>query len=225
MSEPHSIHATLVQAISPHILLLDGNDKQRFILNVLLKTRLKYYTTEHADGNKAIDWLEQSPLLPDLILFDISTTEGSIKTIEKFKALMPEIPIIALVKYGDYQWAAEALLAGAFDFLTKPVAEERMKATLQNSLRHAFLQKELALVKESINNNTAPVKASGSRPVNGLVSLLNNQGEARSIQEIEQLAIQFAVQHYNGRMTQVARKLGIGRSTLYRKLDNLTESA
>ncbi|MBI5865362.1 MAG: helix-turn-helix domain-containing protein [Planctomycetes bacterium] len=30
--------------------------------------------------------------------------------------------------------------------------------------------------------------------------------------------IRIAIEHYGGRMTEVARRLGIGRSTLYRKL-------
>ena len=30
--------------------------------------------------------------------------------------------------------------------------------------------------------------------------------------------IRFAISHYNGQMSEVARRLGIGRSTLYRKM-------
>ena len=32
------------------------------------------------------------------------------------------------------------------------------------------------------------------------------------------LAIKSAIAHYDGQMSEVARRLGIGRSTLYRKL-------
>jgi len=37
--------------------------------------------------------------------------------------------------------------------------------------------------------------------------------------------IRFAITHYRGQMSEVARRLGIGRSTLYRKLDSLGLSA
>jgi DNA-binding NtrC family response regulator len=30
--------------------------------------------------------------------------------------------------------------------------------------------------------------------------------------------IRFAIEHYSGQMSEVARRLGIGRSTLYRKM-------
>ena len=41
------------------------------------------------------------------------------------------------------------------------------------------------------------------------------------MEELETTAIRFAIAHYRGRMTEVSRRLGIGRSTLYRKLKDL----
>ena len=55
----------------------------------------------------------------------------------------------------------------------------------------------------------------------GMVSLTGSDGECRSIADIEADAIRFAIEIYNGRMSEVARRLGIGRSTLYRKLKEL----
>jgi DNA-binding NtrC family response regulator len=43
----------------------------------------------------------------------------------------------------------------------------------------------------------------------------------RSLADIEADVIRFAIAHYRGQMSEVARKLQIGRSTLYRKLDDL----
>ena len=40
----------------------------------------------------------------------------------------------------------------------------------------------------------------------------------RTLADIEAESIRFALAHYRGQMSQVARKLGIGRSTLYRKM-------
>jgi DNA-binding NtrC family response regulator len=42
-----------------------------------------------------------------------------------------------------------------------------------------------------------------------------------ALEEIEAEAIRFAITHYGGRMSKVARRLRIGRPTLYRKLDSL----
>jgi DNA-binding NtrC family response regulator len=53
------------------------------------------------------------------------------------------------------------------------------------------------------------------------VSLYQNDGHLRPLEEIEADVIRLAIGHYRGRMTEVARRLGIGRSTLYRKLGEL----
>jgi DNA-binding NtrC family response regulator len=51
--------------------------------------------------------------------------------------------------------------------------------------------------------------------------LTDMQGDVRPLDEIEREAIRFAITHYNGQMSEVARRLKIGRSTLYRKLDGI----
>jgi DNA-binding NtrC family response regulator len=40
----------------------------------------------------------------------------------------------------------------------------------------------------------------------------------RKLEDIEAETIRFALQHYRGQMSEIARRLGIGRSTLYRKM-------
>lgn len=53
------------------------------------------------------------------------------------------------------------------------------------------------------------------------VQLYADDGNLRPLEEIEADVIRLAIGHYRGRMTEVARRLGIGRSTLYRKLSDL----
>ncbi|MBN8958606.1 MAG: sigma-54-dependent Fis family transcriptional regulator, partial [Rhizobiales bacterium] len=55
----------------------------------------------------------------------------------------------------------------------------------------------------------------------GKLFLLDAAGEVRPLADIETEAIRFAIAHYRGQMSEVARKLRIGRSTLYRKLESL----
>jgi DNA-binding NtrC family response regulator len=76
------------------------------------------------------------------------------------------------------------------------------------------------------DNSTPPLSPGASsgwagdpgKPIYGSVSLVNGDGEARTIAELEKEAILFAVEHCKGRMTEVAKQLGLGRSTLYRKM-------
>jgi DNA-binding NtrC family response regulator len=56
-------------------------------------------------------------------------------------------------------------------------------------------------------------------PASGTLSMLTSGGEVRPLEELESEIIRFAISHYRGQMSEVARRLKIGRSTLYRKLD------
>ncbi len=59
----------------------------------------------------------------------------------------------------------------------------------------------------------------------GNIGLLNTSGEVRALDDLEAEIIQFAIAHYRGQMSEVARRLKIGRSTLYRKLDEAAKQA
>jgi DNA-binding NtrC family response regulator len=71
----------------------------------------------------------------------------------------------------------------------------------------------------------APAMISGNEipiaplPSTGTLPMLTDTGEVRPLEEMESEIIRFAISHYRGQMSEVARRLKIGRSTLYRKLD------
>ena len=50
------------------------------------------------------------------------------------------------------------------------------------------------------------------------VAVFDSEGHLRQLEQIERDLIELAIDHYSGHMSEVARRLGIGRSTLYRKL-------
>jgi DNA-binding NtrC family response regulator len=79
-------------------------------------------------------------------------------------------------------------------------------------------------------HSTAPAMISGNEipiaplPSAGTLAMLTNAGEMRPLEELESEIIRFAISHYRGQMSEVARRLKIGRSTLYRKLDEAAAS-
>ena len=58
----------------------------------------------------------------------------------------------------------------------------------------------------------------GTEASDKAISSVNQAGDVRRLADVEEELIRFALKFYRGQMSQVARKLGIGRSTLYRKL-------
>ncbi len=74
---------------------------------------------------------------------------------------------------------------------------------------------QLSQIIGELAGDTAPVSEGAG------VQLYSEDGNLRPLEEIEADVIRLAIGHYRGRMTEVARRLGIGRSTLYRKLGDL----
>jgi len=71
----------------------------------------------------------------------------------------------------------------------------------------------------------APIAPSQPSPAllpHGTLPMLDEDGECRPLDETEAEIIRFAIAHYRGQMSEVARRLRIGRSTLYRKMDDIT---
>jgi len=81
------------------------------------------------------------------------------------------------------------------------------------------------LIIDPAFHSTAPAMVTGSEipiaPLSaaGSLAMLTSSGEMRPLEEMETEIIRFAISHYRGQMSEVARRLKIGRSTLYRKLD------
>ena len=65
-------------------------------------------------------------------------------------------------------------------------------------------------------NDLAPVQVANTG--NALIEIYDATGELRELEAIERDLIQLAIEHYEGHMSEVSRQLGIGRSTLYRKV-------
>ncbi|RPF72364.1 sigma-54-dependent transcriptional regulator [Aurantiacibacter spongiae] len=81
----------------------------------------------------------------------------------------------------------------------------------------ALTAEDFPQVREIVGETSAcePMRESAG------VQLYCDDGNLRPLEDIEADVIRLAIGHYRGRMTEVARRLGIGRSTLYRKLSDL----
>lgn len=80
------------------------------------------------------------------------------------------------------------------------------------------LDAQFSLQAEGSAFQAMPVSDLPSRNLPRAVTLVDDDGEVRPLEELEADVIRFAIRHYQGRMSEVSRRLGIGRSTLYRKL-------
>ncbi|MFZ5740577.1 MAG: sigma-54-dependent transcriptional regulator [Pseudomonadota bacterium] len=110
-------------------------------------------------------------------------------------------------------------LLGAYDW---PGNVRQLQATL---FRAAVFCDGEALTAQDFPSLSSMISVGSRRSPSATdgagVTLFAPDGNLRPLEEIEADVIRLAIGHYRGRMTEVARRLGIGRSTLYRKLSEL----
>lgn len=95
-------------------------------------------------------------------------------------------------------------------------------ALTSGDFRHLNLDRNMAVLNSAASEHrnsadsspTHLIRSSGSRLISGTTP----EGEVRTLAATEEDMIRFAIAHYDGHISEVARRLGIGRTTLYRKL-------
>ncbi len=214
------------------ILIADGDMAQLHITRQAIAEKLKYRTLVASTSEEAINLGLSVHENPGLMLLDMRMPQiNSIHIINIIKNHKPDFPIIIMTEYGNNAYAVEAIKAGACDFVTKPVAIERLGLSIASALRISNLCKvierlEKQLADGVVKNGVAPRQRSGgllyaSSSVISEPCPVQSDGRVKKLRALEEDAIRFALNVCGGSMSKAARSLGIGRSTLYRKIDEL----
>lgn len=114
-----------------------------------------YNVKEAANGKAGLELIEQGGIdlvITDLRMDGISGEEVVRQVTTKF----PGIPIIVLTGHGSIDDATNAIKAGAFDFLTKPLDLDHLNIVVKNALRGKELAQQNKELKEKLlNQNNA----------------------------------------------------------------------
>jgi len=132
------------------------------------------YTVETADdGTSAVDTVTSTPV--DLILMDVRmTTMSGIEALKQIKAYNPAIPVIIMTAYSSIGSAVEALKAGAYDYLVKPLDFEVLKLTIERAGEHAGLKEENRALKEHLRADYDIANIIGrSQPMKKLLEMMS----------------------------------------------------
>jgi len=86
------------------------------------------------DGaQKALDELES--IQPDVLIFDWHLAgDNGLEMLTQFTSLMPSLPIILLTADSETESAADAVKAGAFEYLTKPVDSTSLRVAVRAAM-------------------------------------------------------------------------------------------
>jgi two-component system response regulator HydG len=134
----------------PKILVVDDEESHRIMLRAVL-TADGYRVAEAADGTEAIRAVEKEAF--DIILLDIRMTNmDGIEALSEIRKISPLVPVLIMTAYASVKTAVEALKAGAFDYMTKPLDIEEVKILIEKALEHYHLRTENLALKERLGD-------------------------------------------------------------------------
>ncbi len=114
-------------------LIVDDEPDIRELLEITL-VRMGIATRSAPDLTTARELLEAEPV--QLCLTDMNLPDGNgIELVSWIQQNQPETPVAVITAYGNMDTAIEALKAGAFDFVSKPVELSRLRELVNSALR------------------------------------------------------------------------------------------
>jgi DNA-binding NtrC family response regulator len=212
------------------VLIVDDDPVQRRLLENMVR-KFGHEPLIAASGEAAVALLtgRDSERIDCVVLDLVMPDLDGLGVLARLREAGGTVPVIVQTAHGGIDNVISAMRAGALDFVVKPIGAERLQVSLRNALDKAALEDELARIKRRRPGplGLPDIITRSPSPAAGMLSLLDAHGDVRPLDELEGEVIRFAIAHYRGQMSEIARRLQIGRSTLYRKLDHLgvTESS
>jgi DNA-binding NtrC family response regulator len=135
--------------IPPKILVVDDDASFRRVLEYQLK-EAGYSVACAADGKKALDLFSENPFHAVLTDLDMPELSGN-ELLRQIKRQSPDTPVIVITAFATIDSAVDAMKAGAFHYLTKPLNRDALLHTLKNALEFAGLVNENRNLREAVS--------------------------------------------------------------------------
>ena len=88
---------------------------------------------------------------PDVLITDLQLEESSgLDLCRRLVELRPDLPVVVVTAFGSMESAVEAIRAGAFDFIAKPIDLQALGLTVERALRHRALTREIRRLRSAV---------------------------------------------------------------------------
>jgi two-component system nitrogen regulation response regulator NtrX len=172
------------------ILVIDDEAEIRRSVKMILEYE-GYDVTEASSGPEGLAMIEREP--PDLVFLDIKMPGlDGLEALQRIRQTNESLPVVIISGHGTVSTAVEATKLGAFDFIEKPLASERVLVTIRNALDQTRLQNENRTLKRAAEARHQMVGESPAlrhvwdavkraAPTNATVLLLGESGVGKEL--------------------------------------------
>src|SRR5689334_18531067 len=129
----------------------------------------KWFTSEGytarpvASGRDALEILQQTEF--DIALIDIKMPGMDGMELQgRLHEADPDLTVVIMTGYASVDTAVQALKRGAYDYITKPVDPDELSHLVANALEHKRARREVALLRENLNEVTPGTELIGRSP-------------------------------------------------------------
>lgn len=128
------------------VLIVDDEKLLRWSLTQKIQD-WDFDVAEAENGKIALRIAEE--YVPDLVMLDVKLPDKKgTDVLKELKKKNPDIPVVMMTAYGVIDDAVIAMRRGAYDFITKPIDDSKLKNTIKNALETASLKNEVAYYRE-----------------------------------------------------------------------------
>jgi DNA-binding NtrC family response regulator len=135
------------------ILVIDDEEAILLSVDTILQLSGLNNVRTCADSRQAMAIIEQGP--PSVVLLDLNMPHLDGEAIlERITGQYPQVPVIIITGRIDAETAVECMKSGAFDYIVKPVDENRLLASVRKSLQYSELHQENLILKEQLRHGS-----------------------------------------------------------------------
>jgi two-component system NtrC family response regulator len=155
---------------SERILLVEDDESLRQVTHAQL-ARSGYETSIAEDAAQAIAILRKEPT--DLVITDLNLPDMSgLELLKTVRAEYPDTAVVIVTAYGTIETAVDAVKSGAYDYITKPVHPDELRALVNRALERHRLIQEVRTLRTAINQKYGFENIVGQSP--GLLHVLDS---------------------------------------------------
>lgn len=161
------------------ILILDDEKNYLLVLEALLSDA-GYAVIPINDPEMAVSYLEEAEV--DVVITDMKMPKMSgLEVLQHVKRNSPSVPVLIMTAFGSIESAVEVMKYGAFDYITKPFANDDLLLSVHNAVELSRAHQQYRILQESLEERYSTHQIIGKSPaMRETLSIVDRVSASRS---------------------------------------------